>query len=68
MFQCVSHSLFSMITGMGAVKSVPVIGEIATVVESTVKIVAAGSCAVVGATDAAKTCAESAGNYIYIYI
>jgi len=54
---------------MGAVQSVPVLGETVTAIDSGVKLVAAGSCKVVGeilndkdAKDAAKQFVKDAGN------
>ncbi|XP_031552708.1 uncharacterized protein LOC116289905 [Actinia tenebrosa] len=54
---------------MGAVQTIPVVGEIVTVIDSGVKVVAAGSCALVGeimdeqdAKNAAKKFVKDAGN------
>ena len=46
---------------MGNAKSLPVVGEVVTTVESGIKITAAGACALVGENKAADELAEGAG-------
>ena len=47
---------------MGDAQSIPVLGEVVTVIDSGAKTIAAGACAMVGQTDAAGKLIKGAGN------